>query len=124
MHDIERSHAIVKLVLEAARVEGATRIERVNLVIGELTFLSTDQIEFWVGELLRDTIGEGADVVVEERRPRVRCAECGYEGEVTVRDDPIYHFTGITPACPECGAAEVEVTAGRECMVESLTASR
>ena len=123
MHDIQRSHEIVKVVLEAARREGAERIEQINLVIGELTFLSPDQIEFWIGELLRETIGEGAEVVIETRRPQVRCAECGYEGEVAVEDDPIYHFTSIVPACPRCGSAEVEVISGNECMIENVIAS-
>lgn len=124
MHDIERSHAIVKTILEAAEEQGAQRIERVELVIGDLTFLSPDQIEFWVGELLRGTIGEGAEVVVESRAARIKCASCGREGEVDVKDDPFYHYTGVNPACPECGGSQVEIVAGRECMIQSLRAVR
>ena len=107
MHDIQRSHEIVQVVLEAAREQGAERIERINLVIGELTFLSPDQVRFWVGELLKDTIGEGAEVVIETQRPKVRCRACGYEGEVAVEDDPIYHYSTMVPACPECGSTEM-----------------
>lgn len=121
MHDIQRSHEIVKVVLEAARGRGAERIERINLVIGELSLLDPAQVRFWVGELLRGTIGEGAEVSIETRRPQVRCRACGYEGEVAVEDDPIYHFTSMVPACPACGAADVVIVSGNECMVESLT---
>ena len=124
MHDIERSHTIVKTILKAAEEQGARKIERVELVIGELTFLSPDQIEFWVGELLRNTIGEGAEIVVESRAARIKCAACGREGEVDVADDPFYHYTGVSPACPECGSSQVEVVAGRECMIQSLRAVR
>ena len=124
MHDIQRAHEIVQVVLEAARQEGAERVERIDLVIGDLSFLSPDQIEFWVTELLRGTIGEGAEVAIETRRPQVHCADCGYEGEVAVEDDPIYHFTAMVPACPECGGAKVEVVSGNECIVESLKATR
>lgn len=121
MHDIQRAHDIVKVVLAAARERGAERVERINLAIGELTYLSPDQVRFWVGELLRGTIGEGAGVVIESRRPQLRCAACGYEGEVAVEDDPIYHFTTMVPACPECGSAQVEVISGNECIIESVT---
>ncbi|MCD6360805.1 MAG: hydrogenase maturation nickel metallochaperone HypA [Armatimonadetes bacterium] len=124
MHDIQRSHEIVQVVLEAAREQGAERIERINLVIGELTFLSPDQVRFWVGELLKDTIGEGAEVVIETQRPKVRCRACGYEGEVAVEDDPIYHYSTMVPACPECGSTEIEVIAGDECVIESLQAAK
>jgi len=124
MHDIERSHAIVKTILEAAEEQGAQRIERVELVIGDLTFLSPDQIEFWVGELLRGTIGEGAEIVVESRPACIKCATCGREGEVDVADDPFYHYTGVNPACPECEGSEVEIVSGTECLIQSLRAVR
>jgi len=124
MHDIQRAQGIVQVVLRAAQQEGAERIDRIDLSIGPLTFLSPDQLEFWVREMLKGTIGEGAEVVIETPPARIRCEQCGYEGEVEVADDPIYHFTTMAPACPKCGAMLVEVIGGRECVIESLRATR
>ena len=124
MHDIQRARGIVDVVLAAAEREGAERIDSIDLSIGALTFLSPDQLGFWVREMLKGTIGEGAQVVIETLPARLRCAECGFEGEAAIEDDPIYHFTTLTPGCPECGAAQVEIIGGRECVVESLRATR
>ena len=120
MHDIQRSHEIVTVALEAAQERGARRIERIHLIIGEMSLLDPDQVRFWVSELLRGTIGEGAQVEIEMRRARLRCSACGYEGEVEVVDDPIYHFTTMVPACPACAARDVEIVSGDECIIEGL----
>jgi len=124
MHDITMARSIVQTVLEAAQARQATAVQEIELVIGELTMLSPDQVEFWVRELLNGTIGQGAEVKVAVRGPEVRCAKCGYEGAVAVSDDPIYHLMAFTPACPECGAADLEIIAGNECMIRNIRASR
>ncbi len=124
MHDITMARSIVETVLEAAKEQGAEAILEIDLVIGEFTLLSPDQVKFWTDELLRGTIGEGAEVNIEQRAPQVRCKQCGYEGAVEVSDDPVYHLMAFTPTCPECGAADLEVIAGNECMVRNIRAQR
>lgn len=121
MHDIQRAHEIVKVALAAARERGAERIERIDLTIGELSLLDPDQVRFWVGELLRGTIGEGAQVVVQTRPAHLHCRACDYRGQVQVEDDPIYHLTTLVPSCPRCGASDVDLLSGNECIVESLS---
>lgn len=124
MHDITMARSIVDTVLEAAREQGAEAILEIDLVIGEFTLLSPEQVEFWMGELLRGTIGEGAEVSIEQRAPRVRCQECRYEGPTEVSDDPIYHLMAFTPTCPECGSTDLEVIAGKECTIRNIRAQR
>ena len=124
MHDITMARSIVETVLEAAKEQGAEAILEIDLVIGELTLLSPDQMDFWVRELLHGTIGEGAEVSIEQRAPQVRCKQCGYEGAVEVSDDPIYHLMAFTPRCAECGSTDLEVIAGKECTIRNIRAQR
>jgi len=124
MHDLTMARSIVDTVLEAAKDEGGEEVLEIDLVIGELTLLSPDQMEFWVREMLRGTIGEGAEVRIEQRGPQVRCKGCGYEGDVEVSDNPIYHLMAFTPTCPRCGSTELEVVAGNECMIRNIRARR
>ena len=124
MHDVTMARSIVDTVLEAAQERGAEEVLEIDLVIGEMTMLSCDQMDFWVRELLRGTIGEGAEVTIEQQGPEVRCGQCGYEGPVEVSDDPIYHLMAFTPTCPECDATALEVVAGNECTIRNIRARR
>jgi Zn finger protein HypA/HybF involved in hydrogenase expression len=45
---------------------------------------------------------------------RMRCASCGAEAEA---DEPL-------PACPECGAVELELCGGDELVLESVSYRR
>ncbi len=124
MHDLTMARSIVDTVLEAAKERGAEEVLEIDLVIGALTLLSREQMDFWVRELLRGTIGEGAEVNIEQQAPEVRCKQCGYRGPVEVSDDPIYHLMAFTPTCPECGSTELEIVAGDECTIRNIRARR
>lgn len=120
MHDISAARAIVDTVLQAAAERQAKRIDGVRLELGAMTMLDPEQLEFWTHELLRGTIGEEAAIEITQRSLVARCGSCGYEGPIEVPDDPIYHLMPFTPTCPECGATELELLTGQECVVESI----
>ncbi len=120
MHDIAAAQSIARSVLEAAGERHAERVERIRLALGAMTMLDPENLEFWLEQILRGTIAEGAEIEIERRPLTVRCAACGYEGEAPVPDDPIYHLMPYVPACPECGANGLAVLGGDECIVESI----
>lgn len=124
MHDIAAAQSIAQTVLEAAGAQGATRVQRIHLALGAMTMLDPEQLNFWLEQILRGTIAEGAEVAIERRPLTVRCAACGFEGPVEVPDDPIYHLMPFVPGCPACGGNELRVLGGSECIVESLRVTR
>jgi len=124
MHDVTAAQQIARQVLATAQEQGASRVERVSLALGAMTMLDPEALEFWVEQILRGTIAEGAQVQIAVRPLTVRCAACGFEGEAPVPDDPIYHLMPFIPACPECGAEGLEVLGGGECIVESIRVHR
>ena len=111
--------SIVDAVLEELKRHDVESVEEVHMVVGEITFLGRDQLEFAYEVVTRGTILEGSRLVISEEKVEVRCRSCGYVGGVDYvsgggRDHSIPNL-----ACPRCGGG-VEVTKGKGCAVSSL----
>jgi hydrogenase nickel incorporation protein HypA/HybF len=119
MHEFSLTSQLVQAVLSEAEKHGATRVVEVHVAIGRLTFLGVDQVRFAYHVLAKNTAMEGSQLVVESVDGRVRCDDCGYTGPIGELEDPAYHITVPTLACPRCEAA-VEVTGGREFMIRYI----
>jgi hydrogenase nickel incorporation protein HypA/HybF len=119
VHEFSVTSQIVQSVLAEAEKRGAKKVTEVDLVIGKLTFLGLEQLRFAFEVLTKDTILEGAKLVIEEQEGIVKCSNCGYEGGFKYEDDPLYHVPVPTLKCPKCGSV-VEITAGKECTIKSI----
>ena len=124
MHEFSIAQQIVEVVLRTAREQQAREVERVELVIGELALLNGEQVRFWVEEMFsRQSLTSSARLDVETRPGRVRCPECGFEGDPPV-PGPEAHFLSPALICPRCGRAGLEIREGRECLVRRITVTR
>jgi hydrogenase nickel incorporation protein HypA/HybF len=86
------------------------RIRAIHLRVGKLTAIVPQSLRFCMEVVTKDTPAEGARIVLNEVPVKVECEECRKE---SVIDEPPF-------ACRECGSDKVEVTAGREMIVESI----
>jgi hydrogenase nickel incorporation protein HypA/HybF len=101
---------MLSLALEKAREAEAKKITRINLVVGELSGVVPDCVQFYFDQISKNTIAEGAALNFETKPTQLKCRQCG---------------TAFTPAnhewaCPQCQEASVEITSGRECYLESI----
>jgi hydrogenase nickel incorporation protein HypA/HybF len=119
VHEFSVTSQIVQSVLAEAEKRGAKKVTEVDLVVGKLTFLGLEQVRFAFEVLTKDTILEGAKLVIEEQEGIVKCSNCGYEGGFKYEDDPLYHVPVPTLKCPKCGSV-VEISAGKECTIKSI----
>ena len=110
MHEISITEGILKLALEKATEAEATKITSINLVIGELSGIVGDCVQFYFDILAKDTIAEGAGLVFEQRPVQARCQACS----------TVYEPKEDDWSCPACGKTAVDVVSGRECYMESL----
>lgn len=101
---------MLDIVLKHARAAGATRVTRVNLVIGGLTGIVDESVQMYFDLLSENTLAAGAELCFRYVEPRFRCRDCGTE--FTAND---YEWV-----CPQCGAIGGEVVAGQEFLVESI----
>jgi len=109
MHELAITQSLLSIALEHASRAGAKRITRINLVIGDISSIVDDCVQFYFDFISKDTIAEGATLSFKRVSPRFRCYTCGEEFAKEA------DFT-----CPSCGALGGEVVAGREFFIESI----
>lgn len=120
MHEMSVAQGIARAVLDAANREKAVKVAKVNLQIGEFTFLNPDQVVFWLKELFRDTVAGDAEIGWKKVPARVRCSKCGYDGPLHVKEDPLFHRSLPVFACPRCREDSLEILEGRDCSVSYI----
>ncbi|MEA3408241.1 MAG: hydrogenase maturation nickel metallochaperone HypA [Chloroflexota bacterium] len=111
MHELAVTENILEIVGRHARAAEAERVLRIHLVIGELSSIVDDCVQFYFDYLSEDSIAEGANLVFERVPITLRCGACGHEWQPGDAAD----WT-----CPACGLARAGVTAGREFYVDSI----
>lgn len=119
MHEFSMTSQITSSVLEEAARRGATKVLEVHLVIGQFTLLAVDQVRFSYKLLVKGTLMEGSKLFIQRPKGKVNCDTCGYEGAVTLKDDPVYHLSFPSLTCPHCGS-QTRIIEGRECLIKNI----
>ncbi len=121
MHEFSIAQQIADVTFRTAKENKAQQVERVVVVIGELTMLSEEQVRFWVEEIFsHKALTREAEVEILLKPALALCSHCGFEGAPPY-PGPEAHF--MTPAlqCPKCGRMGMTVKEGRECQIQRLT---
>jgi len=101
---------MLKQLVEKAKSEGANRIKRIVIEIGEMSGLNSGQIRNSFDMLSRDTLAEGAELAISEIPLQVKCMKCSAE----------YNASGMSMICPECGSIASELVKGNELRVKEI----
>lgn len=104
------TQSMVDLVLDEARKAGARRVKRINVVLGELSGVVGDCMQFYFGLISKNTIAEGADLSFKTVATRAKCRQCGNTFEV--KDS--------NWVCSGCNSMGIDLVAGNELYVESI----
>lgn len=110
MHEAGITESMLSLALEKAGEAQAKKITRINLVIGELSGVVGDCVQFYFDVLSKDTIAEGAALNFESKPTQIRCRKC----------QAVFAPTNHQWTCPECHEMSAEIVSGRECYMESI----
>ncbi len=105
MHELSIAGAIVTIAIDAA---GGRPVRKVEVKVGYLRQVVVSSLVFSFELVARDTLAEGAELVIEPVPARVRCGDCG--GETVIERFPL--------CCGACGSLAVAVVAGEELEVE------
>jgi hydrogenase nickel incorporation protein HypA/HybF len=115
MHELSIAATILEDVLGFAERQGATRVVRVRLSIGEFTCVQADQLKFCYESVTTDTLLANSQLEIETLPAIVACHSCRYEGPPKYWMDPLVP----TLQCPMCGES-VEAVQGHECAIKSV----
>ncbi len=111
MHELPVTQAILDTALSAAQQAGAARIVAIDLVIGELSGLVDDSVQFYFDILSQGTLAQGAALRFQRQPARARCLTCGHSYDAA---------PPLAPFCPACGSVHLQVTGGRQFQLESI----
>jgi hydrogenase nickel incorporation protein HypA/HybF len=101
---------MLDLVLEQMREVKAERVKKINLVIGEMSGIVDECVEFYFEFLSKDTIAEGASLSFRMISIQARCRNCG----------DLFIPKEFDWSCPTCRNSSMEIVAGNELYIESI----
>lgn len=110
MHELGVTESIASICLRHAQANGARRVLRVNVKLGELTGIVDHYVAFYWDMVTKDSIAEGSELSFTKVPTKAYCPACSEEFAVEEFD--------LT--CPKCGKADADLISGREFMVESI----
>lgn len=110
MHELGVTESIVNIALSKAEEVQASRILKINIVIGELSGFVPDCIDFYFSSLSKDTIAMDAKLDFDIIPSQFRCRDCS----------TISSPEGMLWICPNCQSQNMEVIGGQEFYIKDL----
>ena len=108
MHELAITQSILDIALRYA--DGASQITQLNLVIGDLSSVVDDSVQFYWEIISKGTVAEGSTLHFKRIKTRFHCNEC----------DQDFAPDGRVFECPHCNGSQVILVAGKEFRLESL----
>jgi len=123
LHEFSAACSIVDTAVEAARSNNATKVNVVNIEVGEFTFLIPEQLAFNFEIASKSTLVEGAELRIKEIKGKLHCSDCGFEGESKVDPDIPPQIAVFAPMkCPKCGSSSTTITGGKDFIITNIEA--
>ena len=108
MHELSVTESLLQIALQKA--SDAQRITDLYLVIGQLSSIVDDSVQFYWDIISEGTAAAGAGLHFRRIPAELECQECRQRYQLG-RDDL---------ACPTCGSATVRLVAGDEFYLEAI----
>jgi hydrogenase nickel incorporation protein HypA/HybF len=111
MHELPVTQSILDIALKHAQKADAKRITDLHIVMGELSKLVDESIQFYWDIIAKDTIAEGAKLHFRIVPTEFQCMACFEK----------YHPEDTDQfKCPNCGSVGVKIIAGEEFSLEAI----
>lgn len=111
MHELSITEQIASIAIKHGEKNDAEKITDLYIVIGELSAVIDDSVQFYWDLITENTICEGATLHFERVPAKFRCKDCGVEYQMVVGE--------LTP-CPTCQSSRMEILQGKEFHLESI----
>jgi hydrogenase nickel incorporation protein HypA/HybF len=110
MHELAVTESILDIAQKHAIQAQAARVTDIYIVMGKLSSIVDDSIQFYWDMISQDTMCVGAKLHFNRTPAKLACLNCGNNYNL---DD------GLTP-CPQCSSTQVKVISGEEFWVDSI----
>ena len=109
LHEMAIAEGILNIAFDYAAQNNSTKINKITLKIGEMSGVEIEALNLSFDVLTKNTIAEGAELIVNKIPLIGQCNKCGKE----------FHIEQYNFFCPECDGILI-LKSGRELQVESL----
>ncbi|KAF0110787.1 MAG: hydrogenase nickel incorporation protein HypA/HybF [Chloroflexi bacterium] len=110
MHELSVTESLLKLTLTHAEQANAKKVTDINIVIGRLSSIVDDSVQFYWDFVAENSICEGATLHFDRRPAVLHCGDCSKE--YTIDQE-------MTP-CPACGSYCTTILSGEEFYLDSI----
>lgn len=110
MHELSVAEELLAQIESIAAKEGAGRVLRATVLLGPLSGIEREPLEFAFQSLADSPLMKGAELYVEESPLTLHCRSCGRDSDTA----------GAVLRCGFCGSEDVSVAGGREFTLKSL----
>lgn len=111
MHELSITQQILDIAVKHGQSAQAKKITDLYLVIGQLSSIVDDSVQFYWDMIAESTICQGAKLHFERIPALLECKDCSEQ------------FTlekGSLTACPQCDSISVSVIQGKEFRLDSI----
>ncbi len=110
MHELSITESILEIATRHAEAAGAQKVTGINIIIGRLSSVVDDSVQFYWDIISENTICAGAVLHFDRTPARMNCQDCGVD----------YSFEQDLIPCPQCGSYQSRVISGEEFRMESI----
>jgi hydrogenase nickel incorporation protein HypA/HybF len=110
MHELAITESILNLSLSHAKQADAARVTDIYLVIGRLSSVVDDSVQFYWDMISEGTLCQGSRLHFRRTPAILACLDCQQE----------YTLDGELIQCPHCNSAQVRIVSGEEFLLESI----
>lgn len=116
MHELSLMRNVVRTVLMAGEKSNTPSIRSVTLLVGESRAFEEKWAQMYFDMLSKDTIADGAKVVLETVPITGSCLKCGEIFRIDMHDKEC--------CCPKCVGRDYKIITGREMIVKNIEISQ
>lgn len=110
MHELAVTQSILDIAMKYAQQAGASRVTDLHVVIGRLSSIVDDSVQFYWDIITENTLCAGSKLHFQRIPAEILCLDC---------HKPYFVDSELGP-CPICGGAHVQVTSGDQFYLDSI----
>lgn len=110
MHELSVTESVLEIAQKHARTSNATRVTIVNLVIGQLSSIVDESVQFYWDIITEGTLCAGSRLSFQRKPAVFHCLNCGAD----------FGLNGEKAGCPVCESLLSEILSGEEFYVDSI----
>jgi hydrogenase nickel incorporation protein HypA/HybF len=111
MHELSITESILDIALRHAIEAKASKITDIYLVIGQLSSIVDNSVQFYWDIISNDTLAEGSKLHFKRIPTEMQCQDCQNQYK-----PPENEF-----ACPTCRSINIKIVSGNEFYLESIS---